>query len=116
MEHLAIDLGKRESQICLRDERGGILKESRVDTCELGEALRKQSKPTRVIVETCAEAFSVADEALEMGHEVRVVPATLSKALGVGERGIKTDRRDARALRRTRNWVRSPRPIRSAAT
>ncbi len=98
MEHLAIDLGKRESQICLRNERGEILKESRVDTCEIGEALRTQSKPTRVIVETCAEAFSVADEALEMGHEVRVVPATLSKALGVGERGIKTDRRDARAL------------------
>jgi transposase len=98
VEHLAIDLGKRESQICLRDERGEILKESRVDTCEIGEVLRRQSKPTRVVVETCAEAFSVADEVLEMGHEVRVVPATLAKALGVGERGIKTDRRDARAL------------------
>jgi transposase len=32
------------------------------------------------------------------GHHVRVVPATLAKALGVGARGIKTDRRDARAL------------------
>lgn len=98
MEHLAIDLGKRESQICLRDERGEILEEARVDTGEIGKYLGRRPRQARVILETCAEAFNVADEALALGHEVRVVPATLAKALGVGERGIKTDRRDARAL------------------
>jgi transposase len=51
-----------------------------------------------VLVETCAEAFHVADQALACGHQVRVVPATLVKQLGVGARGIKTDRRDARVL------------------
>src|SRR6202022_3580330 len=52
----------------------------------------------RVVLETCSEAFAIADAAREEGHEVRVVPATLVRSLGVGARGIKTDRRDARAL------------------
>jgi transposase len=49
-------------------------------------------------METCTEAFSVADSALELGHEVRVVPAQLVRSLGVGARGVKNDRSDARAL------------------
>jgi len=51
-----------------------------------------------VIVEICAEAFCVADAARKLGHETRVVPATLVKTLGVGARRLKTDLRDARAL------------------
>jgi transposase len=51
-----------------------------------------------VILETCAEAFSVADAVLALGHEVRVVPATLVRTLGVGARSMKTDVRDARVL------------------
>jgi transposase len=34
----------------------------------------------------------------EAGHEVRVVPATLVRTLGVGARGLKNDQRDARTL------------------
>jgi transposase len=49
-------------------------------------------------METCAEAFRVADAALLLGHQVRIVPATLVRSLGVGARRIKTDKRDARAL------------------
>lgn len=97
MNHLAIDLGGRESQICIRDSDGKILKETRTPTRTLGKFLSKQSA-SRVIVETCAEAFAVADSALAQGHEVRVVPATLVKSLGVGARKIKTDQRDARVL------------------
>jgi transposase len=55
-------------------------------------------EPSGVILETSAEAFRIADVALEHGHEVRVVPATLVKQLGVGARGVKTDRRDAQTL------------------
>jgi transposase len=55
-------------------------------------------EPSRVIIETSAEAFAVADEALKLGHQVRVVPATLVKTLGVGDRGVKNDRKDARKL------------------
>ena len=97
MQHLAIDLGSQESQLCIRDEAGAIVLERRVKTRSLRHHLRKRQK-SRVVLETCAEAFAVADLALEIGHEVRVVPATLVRALGVGARGIKTDVRDARVL------------------
>jgi transposase len=92
MEHVAID-----SQGCVRQADGEIVEEKRWPTAHLREYL-KTRPPSRVILETCAEAFRVADIAKELGHEARVVPATLVKALGVGERRTKTDKRDARKL------------------
>jgi transposase len=97
MEHCAIDLGGRKSRVCIRSSDGSIVHESFQDTLALGEFLGGRPK-SRVVVETCAESFAVADAAREAGHEVRVVPATLVKALGVGARRIKTDRRDAQVL------------------
>jgi transposase len=57
-----------------------------------------QWETSRLVLETSAEAFRIADAALASGHQVRVVPATLVKTLGVGARGVKTDERDARVL------------------
>jgi hypothetical protein len=50
---------------------------------------------SRVVMETSAEAFRIADAALAAGHQVRVGPGTLVRLLGVGARGVKTDQRDA---------------------
>jgi transposase len=97
MNHLAIDLGGRKSFVCLRGDDGQIIREGTVDTDKLESVLKGQAR-SRVVVETCAEGFGVADLATAHGHEVRVVPSTLVRALGVGARGIKTDQRDARAL------------------
>jgi transposase len=97
MEHLAIDLGGRESQICVRGSDGQIVEERRCRTTALPAYLASRPQ-SRVVVETCSEAFGIADAALGAGHEVRVVPSTLARSLGVGARGLKTDRRDARAL------------------
>lgn len=97
MEHVAIDLGGRESQICIRSADGKIVEERRYPTVKLGEYLKTRGK-SRVVMETCAESFAVADAAQTAGHEVRVVPATLVRSLGVGARRLKTDRRDAQAL------------------
>jgi len=100
VEHLAIDLGGRESQICARSSDGTIVEERRVATGSLRKLLAGRPA-SRVVVETCAEAFAVADAALALGHEVRVVrvvPASLVKSLGVGARGVKNDRSDARVL------------------
>lgn len=97
MKHVAIDLGGRESQICIREADGTVVEERRHLT-RLLPRLMKQWEPSRIIVETSAEAFAIADAALGLGHQVRVVPATLVKTLGVGERGVKTDRKDARKL------------------
>lgn len=97
MEHVAIDLGGRKSQVCVRAADGEILEERQWFTSSLEKYLQKRPR-SRVIVETSSEAFAVADGALRCGHEVRVVPATLVRSLGVGQRGIKTDIRDARVL------------------
>jgi transposase len=97
MEHVAIDLGGRESQVCVRASTGSIVQERRVRTADLGAYLATRP-PSRVIVETCSEAFAVADRAIELGHQVRVVAATLARSLGVGARRTKTDQRDARNL------------------
>jgi transposase len=88
-----------ESQVCRRGERGEILEEKRISTYEIGAYLKGRAR-ARVIVETSSEAFSVADEAIELGHDVRVVPSKLAPSLGVGEHKIKTDRRDAQVLSR----------------
>lgn len=97
MDHVAIDLGARKSQICVRSSGGEILEEKRWETWDLKRYLADRPK-SRVIVETCAEAFGVAAIAAELGHETRIVPATLVRTLGVGARRTKTDQRDARAL------------------
>jgi len=97
MQHVAIDLGGTESQICVRSADGKILQERKVATARLKAYLQRQPA-SRVILETCSEAFRVADAAIVHGHEVRVVPATLARSLGVGARRIKTDRRDAQVL------------------
>lgn len=97
MDHIAIDLGGRESQICVRQSDGTIVEERRVSTRALGAWFSRRA-PGRVIVETCAESFAVAELATQAGHQVRLVPATLVRALGVGARGVKTDRRDAQVL------------------
>jgi transposase len=97
MQHVAIDLGGRKSQVCVRETHGRILLECKLETAALSYFLRKQPA-SRVVLETCAEAFHIADVAANSGHEVRVVPATLVRSLGVGARRIKTDRRDAQVL------------------
>jgi transposase len=97
MQHVAIDLGGRESQVCVRAQDGQILLERKVATATLKGFLDGQP-PSRVVLETCAEAFVVADMAVDCQHEVRVVPATLVRSLGVGARRTKTDRRDAQIL------------------
>lgn len=97
MEHLAIDVGGRESQICSRTANGEITLEKKVRTADL-PLLFSQLTPRRVIIETAAESFWLADAARKAGHELRVVPTTLVQALGVGSRGTKNDRKDARVL------------------
>lgn len=89
--------GRRSRRFASGTAEGAILLERKHLTRKLDELMRTWPA-SRVILETSSEAFRVADAARSAGHEVRVVRATLSKQLGVGERGIKTDQRDARKL------------------
>ena len=97
MLHVAIDLGGTESHICIRRADGTIVEQRRLRNERIKGAL-KRLEHSRVVIESSAESFAIADIAKELGHEVRVVPATLVRVLGVGARGIKTDRRDAEVL------------------
>ena len=97
MDHIAIDLGGRKSRICIRNAQGVVLEERWWLTSRLGDYLKKRDV-SRVVMETSAEAFAVADLARQLGHETIVVPATLVRSLGVGARRVKTDKKDAQAL------------------
>ena len=97
MEHLAIDLGGRESQICVRSSDGRIVEERRCRTVRCRRIWRRVpaaawwSRPA-------AKRLGLRMPPCSAGHEVRVVPATLVRSLGVGARRLKTDRRDAQVL------------------
>jgi transposase len=82
MDHIGIDLGGRDSQVCVRNGAGAITVEARRPTMELGRWLATRA-PARVVLETCTEAFRLAGAAQRHGHEVRVVAATLVRALCV---------------------------------
>lgn len=97
MEIIAIDIGSRKSQVCVRDERGQVLHEGSSYTIELPKLLAKRP-PARVILETSSEAFALARAARTAGHEVVVVPSIFARALGIGSRRVKTDRKDAQHL------------------
>lgn len=97
MNHVAVDLGSRKSQLCVRSPDGQVLKEAKIDTKTLKSFFLTEEK-SRVVLETCSEAFTIAEYASAAGHEVKVVPATLAPSLGVGQRGVKTDKRDAQNL------------------
>jgi transposase len=97
MNHVAVDLGSRKSQYCVRSPDGQLLGEGKVETHTLKSVFGNWGK-SRIILETCSEAFTIADQAIAAGHEVNIVPATLAPSLGVGQRGVKTDVRDAQNL------------------
>ena len=97
MEHIGIDLGASRSSICIVSSAGEVTRETTGDTRKLCSFLGKRA-PARVVIESCAESRKVALMTLELGHEVKVVPTTFVRALGIGTRRIKTDKRDARNL------------------
>jgi len=97
MEHVGIDLGSRHSDVCIVDSTGKKTLEKRVETRRLEEYLKSRPK-SHVVMEACAESPKIATVAKLLGHEAKVVPGKLVRLLGVGDRNIKTDKKDALAL------------------
>jgi transposase len=97
MNHVAVDLGSKQSQLCVRSAEGQIQQEGKLENASLRKALLALPK-SRVVLETSSEAFAVADLALAAGHDVSIVPSGLARNLGVGQRGVKTDKKDAQNL------------------
>ena len=58
MEHIGIDLGSKDRQVCVRSAEGEIVGEWRLRTDKLVTFL--QGRPAgRVILVTCTEAFRI---------------------------------------------------------
>jgi hypothetical protein len=113
MDHIGIDVHKKESQICILAE-GGELMERRIPTQPRRFAEELGARPhARILLESATESEWVARCLEGLGHEVIVADPNFAPMYATRTRKVKTDRRDARALaearagpRRLRRWVR----------
>jgi transposase len=98
MEHIGIDVHKRETQICILTE-GGELIERRVRTLaeRFSEVLGPRPR-ARILLEASTESEWVARCLEGLGHDVIVADPNFAPMYATRTRRVKTDRRDARAL------------------
>lgn len=98
MDHVGIDVHKRESQVCILTPDGEV-KEVRIATTRerlrgvLGDRPR-----ANMLIETSTESEWVARCLEELGHELIVADPGFAPRYGMRTRRVKTDLRDARAL------------------
>lgn len=99
MIHVGIDLHKVESQICVLDETGEVLRECRVATRrDALEVALANWRGAKVLLEACNESEWVARHLEELGYVVVVADPNYRPMYGHRHQKYKTDRRDARAL------------------
>src|SRR5438445_11843628 len=98
MDHIGIDVHKKESQICILAE-GGELLEQRIRTEPARFAAVLGARPRgRIVLESSTESEWVARCLEGLGHEVVVADPNFTPMYATRTRKVKTDRRDARAL------------------
>src|SRR5215468_3496773 len=98
MDHIGIDVHKKESQVCILGE-GGELREQRISTTpERFAAVLGERPRARILLEASTESEWVARCLERLGHEVIVADPNFAPMYATRTRTIKTDRRDARAL------------------
>ena len=98
MEHAAIDLHKKESQVRIVTEGGEIVDRRIPTTRHHFSTLFWGRAPTRILVEASTESEWVAQHLESLGHEVIVADPNYAPMYGQRSRRIKTDRRDVAAL------------------
>ena len=98
MDHIGIDVHKKESQICILAE-GGELIEQRIRTePERFAAVLGERPRARIVIEASTESEWVARCLEGLGHAVVVADPNFAPMYATRTRKVKTDRRDARAL------------------
>jgi len=98
MDHIGMDVHKKESQICILTEAGELIErrvrtEPQRFTAVLGDRPRG-----RILLEASTESEWVARCLETLGHEVIVADPNFAPMYATRTRKIKTDHRDARAL------------------
>ena len=98
MDHIGIDVHKRESQICIEAENGEVI-EKRIRTeRERFAAVFGERPRAKILIEAMTEAEWVARCLEELGHEVVVADPNYAAMYATRSRRVKTDRRDAVTL------------------
>lgn len=98
MEHVGLDLGKTNSQVCTVTEEGEILdRRIRTERSRLLEVFGARPK-SRILLEASTESEWVARCLEQLGHDVIVGDPNYAPMYAQRSRRVKTDRRDAQAL------------------
>ena len=98
MDHIGIDVHKRESQIYILAEGGEVI-ERRIRTePERFDAVLGTRARARIVIEASTDSEWVARCLEALGHEVIVADPNFAPMYATRTRKVKTDRRDARAL------------------
>ena len=98
MEHVGMDLGKRESQIAIITEAGELIeKRLRTERERLRQFFTDRPK-ARILMEASTISEWVARLLEEVGHDVVVADPNYAPMYAQRSRRVKTDKRDAQAL------------------
>ena len=98
MEHIGIDVHKRQSQICILPVQGQRI-ERRVPTTLAAFAdVLGERPPATILIEASTESEWVARCLEQHSHTVIVADPNFAPMYATRTRAVKTDRRDARAL------------------
>ena len=98
MEHIGIDVHKRESQICILTPEGEMIERRIQSTRQKFIAMFTDRPSARVLLEATTESEWVAQTIEALGHEVIVADPNYAPMYPERRRRVKTDRRDARML------------------
>jgi len=98
MDHIGIDVHKRESQIYILAEGGEVIERRiRTEPERFGAVLGTRPR-ARIVIEASTDSEWVARCLEALGHEVIVADPNFAPMYATRTRKVKTDRRDARAL------------------
>jgi transposase len=98
VEHIGIDLHKRESQICMERPDGELIERTIQTTRDRFAAVLGGRDRARILVEASTESEWVAQCLEALGHEVIVGDPNYAPMYPERRRRVKTNRRDARTL------------------
>jgi transposase len=98
VDHLGIDVHKRQSQICIVTEAGEVIERTIQTTRARVSAVLGGRPRARVLLEASTESEWVAQCVEALGHEVIVADPNYAPMYPERRRRVKTNRRDARTL------------------
>lgn len=102
MNHVAVDLGSRKSQYCVRSADGQVVQEAKVATRAL-KGVFAQMEKSRVVLETCSEAFSIrsASTVLDSGRLIGMPRVARRSCCGAQRRSGMASRLPSATWRKT---------------